>query len=618
MTLLKATAIEKSFGDRRVLREASVSVAAGEAVGLVGINGGGKSTFLKICAGLYEADFGEVEVSGRIAILDQEPKLPGLTVGQAADDALGWHRRLLRDFEAASIAEDMDAMSELQAQLDDRGWTVDHRVDAMLLRLGCAPRDALVADLSGGERRRVALARALLEEPDVLLLDEPTNHLDIETIGWLQGHLEAFKGAVLIVTHDRYLLEAVATKIVEVEDGVSVMYPGSYGDYLVARAERQAALMKAEDSRLALIRREAAWAAKSPSARRTKSKARLQRLDALQAKRPLKKDETFKLDLSTGARSGSTLLEIHGLTHGYDGRTLIDNLDISLPRGERLGILGPNGAGKSTLLRLIAGTEKAQAGEVVLGGRVKIAWLDQHRTGLKETDTVWEAAGGGNTYVTVGDKPVHVAGFLGRFLFKRQQIDQPVSVLSGGERARLLLARLLLEGRNLLLLDEPTNDLDLLTLRVLEEALMAFDGSALIVTHDRAFLDRVCTSVLHFEGDGKVVSYHSRQQVEAAQSRRANSNAPAASASSSKATRKPKPKKAGLSYKERQEFEGLEGKIAALEAEFKTVEAALADPATYRARADEVPALTARFEELPGVIEAAYARWEVLEARATS
>ena len=617
MTLLKASHIEKSFGDRRVLRDCSLSVAAGEAVGLVGINGGGKSTFLKICAGLYEADFGEVEITGRIAMLDQEPDLPGQTVGEAADDALSWHADLLASYDAALAELDMDKVAAIQSQLDTRGWAVEHRVDAMLLRLGCAPREALVSDLSGGERRRVALARALLSEPDILLLDEPTNHLDIETIGWLQGHLEAFAGAVLIVTHDRYLLEAVATRIVEVEDGVSVMYPGSYGDYLVARAERQASLMKAEDSRLALIRREAEWAARSPSARRTKAKSRLQRLDALQAMRPLKKEETLELDLSTGARSGSTLLEIHGLRHGYGDNLLIDGLELSLPRGERLGILGPNGAGKSTLLRLIAGRETPLEGDVVLGGRVKIAWLDQHRTGLKETDTVFEAAGAGNTFVTVGDKPVHVAGFLGRFLFKRQQLDQPVSVLSGGERARLLLARLLLEGRNLLLLDEPTNDLDLLTLSVLEEALLAFDGSALIVTHDRAFLDRVCTSVLNFEGDGLVVPYSSRVQVEAAQARSRRESTPAEPANPRQAapTRPPEPPRKKLSYKERTEFEGLEAHIEALEAEHAQVEATLGDPTTWTERADQVDGLNARLKALPGLIEAAYARWEELSAR---
>jgi ATP-binding cassette subfamily F protein uup len=613
MTLLQATGIEKSFGDRRVLRDCTLQVAEGEAVGLVGVNGGGKSTFLKICAGRYEPDFGEVEIRGRIALLDQEPDLPGDTVGESADEALGWHAELLARFEGALAAGDLEAAGTAQTRLDLRGWSVDHRVDAMLLRLGCPPREAKIADLSGGERRRVALARALLAEPDILLLDEPTNHLDIETIGWLQGHLEAFAGAILIVTHDRYLLEAVATRIVEIDDGESVSYPGSSGDYLVARAERQASLMRAEDARLSLIRREAEWAARSPSARRTKAKARLQRLDELQAIRPLKKEEEFTLDLSTGTKSGATLLEIHGLRHGYGDRVLVDGLELSLPRGERLGIVGPNGAGKSTLLRLIAGTEQPLAGEIVLGGRVKIAWLDQHRTGLKEDDTVWEAAGAGNTFVTVGDKPVHVAGFLARFLFQRQQLDQPVSVLSGGERARLLLARLLLEGRNLLLLDEPTNDLDLMTLRVLEEALLAFDGSALIVTHDRAFLDRVCTSVLHFEGDGRVVRYASREQAEAAAARARREPPPPPPAP---LPPPPKASRASLSYRERQEYDGLEDAIHALEAELEQVTATLGDPATWTDSAVDTDALTARMQELPGRIEAAYARWAELDARA--
>ncbi len=624
MALLNITGVEKSFGDRRVLRHADLIVGEGERVGLVGVNGSGKSTLMRICAGVHEPDFGTVEIQGRLGLLEQEPKLPGPTVGDAADDGLAWHRELLSSYEAALEREDFDDAGHIQAQLDQRGWAQEHRVDALLERLDCPPRSALVSELSGGEKRRVALVRALLDEPDVLLLDEPTNHLDVETIGWLQQHLERFRGAVLMVTHDRYLLEALATRIVEVEDGETISYPGSYADYLITRAERRASLEKAEDSRLAYIRREAEWASRSPAARSTKQKARLQRLDALTAKRPLKREETFELDLSTGARSGTTLLEAHNVDKAFDGRVLMRDLHLSLQRGQRLGILGPNGCGKSTLLRMIVGEETLDAGDIVLGGRVRIAWLDQHRTGLKEGDTVWEAAADGNKWVTVGDSQVHVAGFLGRFLFTRPQLDQKVQVLSGGERARLLLAKLLLKGCNLLLLDEPTNDLDLLTLRVLEEALLAFDGSALIVTHDRAFLDRVCTGVLHFEGDGEVVPYSSRVQVDAAMARKAKAAArkapeakPQTSAHVSRkaAARAAEPKKK-LSFKEQREYEELPAAIDALETEHGELEAVLADPATYTERAGEVTALTARYEALPAETEVLYARWTVLDERA--
>jgi len=621
-----ARGIEKSFGDRRILRGADLSVQPGERVGLVGANGCGKSTLLRIMGGAMEAEFGEVERPGTVALLDQDPVLPGLTVGDAADEALAWHRRLLADYELALQREDLETAGTLQARIDAVGWTLDHRIDTLLDRLDAPPRDRVVTALSGGERRRVALARALLGTPDVLLLDEPTNHLDADTSDWLQGWLEASPSTVVLVTHDRYLLEAVATRIVEVEDGLCVSYEGSYGDYLVARAERRAALQKAEDSRLAFLAREAEWASRSPAARTTKQKARLQRLDALRSMRPIKPEETFELDLSTGEKTGRTYVEIRGLSKGYGERTLISELDVSIGPGERVGILGPNGCGKSTLLRMLAGREHPDAGSLTLASRVRVSILDQHRTGLDEKETVFEAAGGGASHVTLGDKRVHVAGFLRRFLFPRQMLDQPVATLSGGERARLLLARLLLRGCSLLLLDEPTNDLDLQTLRVLEEALMGFDGAVVVVTHDRAFLDRVCTKVLAFEGEGSVVGYGSRMQHVRAMARRqderrraAEAEAKAARAREAKAEKTVAPmgeRPRKLSFKERRELEELPAQIEALEDEKVALEEQLADPALYRDRADEVAGLTARLDALPAELATLYARWEELEERA--
>jgi ATP-binding cassette subfamily F protein uup len=629
MLLLQATQVEKSFGNRHVLRGCSLTVSSGDRVGLVGINGSGKSTFLQIVAGLQEPDHGTVYVrrepgqegAGGLGLLGQDPLIPGDDVGQALDEAVRWHGRLVHAWERAMEAEDLDRAGPLQDRLDRHGWDLGHRVEAMADRLGVAPRRARVASLSGGERRRLALTRVLLGAPDLLLLDEPTNHLDADTIEWLQDWILAWGGALVLVTHDRYMLEAVATRIVEVEDGITVAYEGAYADYLISRAERQASLRKTEDRRLALIAREAEWASRSPAAQMTQQKARLQRLDALMKARPLKKEETFDLDLRTGFKKGGPLVELQGVKKAWGNRTILAGLDYVLRPGERIGVLGPNGIGKSTLLHIVSGSVTADKGNVTRAPRINPAVLDQQRSGLEPTDTVFEAAGNGNDHVRLGDRDVHVASFLGRFLFHRLSLDQRVSSLSGGERARLLLAKLLLRGANLLLLDEPTNDLDLLTLEVLEEALLSFDGAVMVVSHDRAFLDRVCTAVLTFEGDGKVTAYASRSQSVAAQN--ARKSAPAGGGGRKAPPTAPPPKetakeaRARLSFKEQQEHVALPARIEGLEAELAALEARLADRATYKGGVDLGP-LTARAQALPPEIEAMWARWGELEARANA
>jgi len=619
MVQLVARAIEKSFGDRVILRGCDVRVGAKDRVGLVGVNGGGKSTLLSILAGDLAPDGGEVEHDGRLGLLRQNPPLPGLTVGDAADDAVAWHRRLLARYEAALRDEDFATSSALQDRLDHHGWEVDHRVDAILSRLGAPPRDRRIDELSGGEARRVALARVLLDAPDLLLLDEPTNHLDADTVDWLQGVLRSWRGAVVLVTHDRYLLEAVAERIVEVEDGVCVPYSGSYGDYLVARAERRARQERSEDRRLALITREAAWAARSPMARTTKQKGRLQRLDALRAQRSLARERSFSLDFYVGD-VGGTVLELDGVSKGYGSGPLIDELDLALLPGERIGVFGPNGAGKSTLLRLLLGQEEPDEGEIRRGARISVGVLDQERTGLDPDDSVLHAAGRGATHVEIGGRVVHTSALLERFLFDRRMFHQRVSSLSGGERARLLLVRLLLEGCNLLLLDEPTNDLDLQTLRVLEEALIGFEGTAVVVTHDRAFLDRVCTSVLAFEGEGRVVPYASRSQyVQVLEAKRRATakevEAPAEVRSKPRERTTSTPKAKRLTFKERAELAELPERIEALEAEQTTIESRLGSPEIYRDGTD-VGALTRRLAAVGPELEGLYDRWSALEERA--
>lgn len=613
--LLAAAGIEKVWGDRSILRGVDLVVDSGERIGLVGPNGCGKSTLLSILAGVESADHGTVIRLGQAGFLGQEPTLPAGTVESVARGALAWHDALVAEWERAVHEEDEERSSLLQSQLDHAGWDVSHQVAAVLSRLKAPPADADVDTLSGGERRRVALARALLASPDLLFLDEPTNHLDSETIAWLEGFLAGFPGAVVLVTHDRYLLESVATRIIEVEEGLLVSYDGSWADYLIERAERAARLGKMEENRRALIEREAAWACKSPAARSTKQKARLDRLDALRAIEGPKRQGAFSFDLRTGAKFGRTFLDIRGLSKSWGDRRMVWKFDLDIGPRERVGIVGPNGIGKSTLLGMIRGIVTPDSGVINRAARLKLAVLDQERTGLNLTDTVFEAAGAGNDQVVVGDQPVHVASFLKRFLFGREMLDQRVSGLSGGERARLLLAKLMLQGSHLLLLDEPTNDLDLTTLSVLEEALLAFDGAAIIVTHDRAFLDRVCTSVLAFHGDGRIVKYASRQQWLAAVEHEASRARAAESKllAGAKPIATPAPSGSRLSWKEAQELAGLPERLDGMDAVRATLEAALADPETWKTNLGVQKSRD--LAEIGTAIASGWARWELLESR---
>ena len=623
MELLQGKGIEKAFGDRAVLRGCDLSIHTNERVGLVGINGAGKSTLLRIISGEMEADFGTVVLPGlssaagkKVAFLDQNPVIPGDTVGEALDESIQWHRDLLERFEKSSIENDAQTMDLCMAELDLAGWEITHKIEAMAMKLQVADRDCAIDKLSGGEKRRLALARILLARPHLLVLDEPTNHLDAETIEWLQGFMLEWRGAILLVTHDRYLLEAVATRIVEVEDGVCVSYGGSYGDYLIEKAEREALQQRTQGSRLSMIAREAEWASRSPAARSTKQKARLQRLDQLKSVRNVKVRGEFSLSFQCGVPQGSTLLELRKVNKTFADRHLIDDLDLVIRPGDRLGILGPNGAGKSPLLNIIAMLLEPDSGEIQRGPRVKLAMLDQDRTGLDPKASVYEAAGHGNPFVKIGDNEIHVVSFLSRLQFGRESLDQKVSSLSGGEKARLLLAKVLLDGAGLILLDEPTNDLDLLTLRVLEEALLGFDGGVVVVSHDRAFLDRVCTAVLSYESEGEVVQYASRIQArDALAKRRAAEAKSAKKGGGEKKTSTPPTVKANRrSYKEKTEYEKLPAQIDGLESDLAQACDLLADPKIYKAAPDKVHKLTALSKDLPNQIEKLYARWEELDA----
>jgi len=607
--LLRAADIEVSFGTHLVLRGANLVVNRGECVALIGNNGSGKSTLLKVLAGTLTPNHGEVERNAPAGLLEQNPRIPGATVGEALAESQAWHQELLDAYQAAVEAGDMDTASGLQDRLDDVGWDLSHRVEAIRDRLQAPSSDTSVEVLSGGQRRRVALARALLRTPDLLLLDEPTNHLDAEAIEWLQGFLSGYRGAVVLVTHDRYLLEAVTDRIVEVEDGLTVSYKGSYADYLVARAERRSRLEKSEMSRVATLAREAAWASRSPAARSTKQRARLKRLEELEDERPLIREQTFDLDLRTGFKGGQSMIELDNVTGGYDGNPLFKKVTTSIQAKSCVGVLGPNGIGKSTLFKLITRELEPIAGAVHRAPRVKLAVIDQARSGLDDTDTLFEAAGGGATHVTLNGNSIHVAGFLKRFMFRRDQLDQRVGELSGGERMRLLLARLMLDGANVILLDEPTNDLDLMTLRILEEALIAFDGASLVISHDRALLDRVCTAVLSFDGPGELVRYASRMQALQARVEETPAPPPKKKATPVKAT------SVGLTGKEKRELAALPEKLESLEVERDELGKQLADPATYQGDSARAAELGAAYKEAESAVLEAYERWEELESR---
>ena len=615
MNVLLCYELEKSYGDRQILRGCTFNVATEEKIGIVGVNGAGKSTLLRLISGREESDGGRIHLEGTVEILSQQPELNGITVEDAILESSLWHQKLLDEYQASIDAEDWDRMGELQDRLDLVGWDVSHNVSAMLERVQAPPKDRELKHLSGGEIRRVALVKTLLSNADLLILDEPTNHLDTETIEWLEAFLIGYRGAVLLVTHDRYLLETVAERIVEVEDGVCVSYDGSYGDYLVASAERQSRLRQTESRRMKLIAQEAQWAAKSPSARSTKQKARLQRLDALKNQRTIPKDQNLSLEFSTEDKFGATLLEVEDLSLAFGELELFTDLNFSLLPKQRLGVVGANGCGKSSLLKIISGEIEANAGRVLRQSRLKIGILDQHRTGLDPDDSVFEAAGGGADFIELNGKPMHVVGFLGRFLFGREMLDQKVALLSGGERARLLMAKLMLEGVNVLLLDEPTNDLDLQTLRALEDALINFQGAILLVTHDRSFLDRVCNSILSFE-EGEVVAYSDRHQVIIARKARA---AAKAAQGSEKKTKMAKPKKKielkVLSYKEKQELATLPENIEAKETRLEEINQILGKPDSYSNPKVDIVSLQKEVKTLEDETLEAMERWEELSER---
>jgi energy-dependent translational throttle protein EttA len=512
---------------RIILRDISLSFFPGAKIGVLGLNGSGKSTLLKIMSGLDKDIEGEARAQAGIKVgyLPQEPLLDDAkTVREVVGEGVGEVQSLIDRFNAISdkFAEPMsdDEMNkalEEQAKMQDQidavgGWELERKLEIAADSLRLPPWDAQVGKLSGGEKRRVALCRLLLSKPDMLLLDEPTNHLDAESVAWLEHFLEEYPSTVIAVTHDRYFLDNVAEWILELDRGHGIPWQGNYSSWLEQKGQRLAQEERQQDALAKTLKRELEWVRTNPKARQAKSKARLQRYEELASQEFQKRNETNEIYIPPGDRLGDLVIECKNLRKGYGDRLLIDSLSFALPPGGIVGIIGPNGAGKTTLFRMLSGAEKPDGGEIRLGPTVKLAYVDQSRQALNDKNTVWQEISGGLDLIKVGNYETSSRGYVGRFNFKGVQQGQMIGELSGGERNRVHLAKVLRAGGNVLLLDEPTNDLDIETLRALEDALVAFPGCAVVISHDRWFLDRIATHILAFEGDSQVVWFEGNYQ----------------------------------------------------------------------------------------------------------
>ena len=511
--------VSKFYDKKPVLKDIYLSFFYGAKIGVLGLNGAGKSSLLRIIAGTDKEFNGEVVFSKGYSVgyLEQEPKLDeSKTVQQIVEEAVQSTVDLLKEYEEinAKFAEPMDddamnALIERQGQVQEKldaadAWDLDSRLEMAMDALRCPPPDTLIKNLSGGEKRRVALCRLLLQKPDILLLDEPTNHLDAETVAWLEQHLQRYEGTIIAVTHDRYFLDNIAGWILELDRGEGIPYQGNYSSWLEQKQARLAQEQKTEDKRQKTLERELEWIRMSPKGRHAKSKARINDYEKLVATESEKRSEELEIFIPPGERLGDTVIEAHGVSKGYGDKLLFENLDFSLPPGGIVGVIGPNGAGKTTLFRLITGQDAADGGDFKVGPTVKLGYVDQSRDSLADDKTVWDEISDGLDVINLGKREVNSRAYVSRFNFSGSDQQKRVGQLSGGERNRVHLAKMLKSGANVILLDEPTNDLDVNTMRALEEALENFAGCAVVISHDRWFLDRIATHILAFEGDSHV------------------------------------------------------------------------------------------------------------------
>jgi ATP-binding cassette ChvD family protein len=512
--------VTKRYGTKVVLKDIQLSYYYGAKIGVIGLNGSGKSSLLKILAGRDTEILGETSIAPgyTVGILEQEPYLePGKTVKEVVSEGVQEVVDLLAEFERINEAygdpdADFDKLAAKQAKVQEKldacdAWNLDARLDLAMDALRCPPPDKVVDLLSGGERRRVALCRLLLKKPDILLLDEPTNHLDAETVAWLEKHLQQYEGTVIAVTHDRYFLDNVAGWILELDRGEGIPWKGNYSSWLDQKAKQLEMEEKGESARAKQLERELEWVSMSPKGRHAKSKARIERYEKLVNEEGKEKVRESKLFLPAGPRLGNVVIEAEGIAKGFDDKLLYEGLSFEVPPGAIVGIIGPNGAGKTTLLRMLTGEDKPDAGSIKLGDTVKLGYADQMRSKLDPEKSVWEQLSGGLDIIKIGKREVPSRAYCAWFNFSGTDQSKKVGVLSGGERNRLNMAMMVQDCPNVLLLDEPTNDLDVNTMRALEEALDDFAGAALVVSHDRWFLDRVCTHILAFEGNSEAIWY---------------------------------------------------------------------------------------------------------------
>lgn len=630
MALITLSNAQLAFGHVALLDHADFSLEPGERVGLIGRNGAGKSSLLRILEGTRPPDDGtrQVQRGVRLAFVAQEPVLEANgTVFSCVSEGLAPVIALRERYFSGSQGDDLDALqTQIEAQ---EGWTWEQRVAETLERLHL-DGSARVGDLSGGKKKRVALAQALVTRPDILLLDEPTNHLDLDSIEWLEELLRDFKGSIVTITHDRTFLDRVATRIVELDRGRLLSYPGNFARYLEQKQEQMAQerIIGAKAERL--LAQEEIWIRKGVEARRTRSQSRISRLEMLRKDRATRRDAmgAVKLDISSGAQSGKLVAELTNVSKSYGETRVVSDFSATILRGDKVGLIGPNGAGKTTLLKLILGETAPDGGSVRQGSKIQVAYFDQMREGVDLDATLEDFISPGSEWIEIGRERKHVKSYLGDFLFAPARARSPVRSLSGGERNRLFLARLFARPANVLVLDEPTNDLDIETLDLLEELLQNYDGTVFLVSHDRSFLDNVVTSTIAFEGDGVWCGYEGGVRDWLLQSARARELAtPRTKIMKEQADKNPKEMvlyrstsdekpllKKKLSYKDQRELDGLPQQIAALETEQQGLQTALADGALYQTDSVRAIALQIREAEIESALMAALERWEALSA----
>lgn len=617
--VLSVTELTLSFGNDPLLDGATLAIYAGEKVGLVGRNGCGKSSFLRIVAGDESADAGTISKKQGLVLgyLPQEFQLDDKATVE--ENIRAGAADLIAKIDRYETAENLSPgeMDRLLVEIEHAdGWNLETRIEVLMRELSAPPADRVVEYLSGGEKRRVGLCQALVSQPDLIILDEPTNHLDAKAIAWLENYLATMPGACLFVTHDRYFLDRIATRIVELAEGRFFSYDGNYSDYLIGKSERQERDQASEKKRQSFLRREISWVRAGVKARGTKQRSRLDNYYAVKAQKAPDEELNMELVIPTPPRLANVVVELKEVGHFWDRDPLFLGIDLEFNAGECVGVVGPNGVGKTTMLKIILGELEPATGKVTIGKRTIFNYVDQTRLELDEDNSVMEEVSQGVDSVQFGEESISVRAYLSRFLFSNERINDRIGNLSGGEKNRVLLAKILKRGGNFLILDEPTNDLDLQTLRVLEEALINFGGTSLVVSHDRWFLDRVCDRVIVFEGDGLVTINEGNYSYYLEKRRALEATAAAAKVKPAKEKRvrsnADKPRK--LKWAEEQELSTMEETILAAETEVEEIEAQLNDPAFYIENSELAVGMSEDLETKKEAIKSLYERWEELEA----